>query len=300
MTLMDPKVDFVFKRIFGSEKNKNLLISFLNSVFDGRYDLIQEIDLKNTDNEKDGVEHKFSRLDIKAITDRGEIINIEIQRSDRKDMVQRSLYYASKMIQEQLDGKEDVGNNKKTYKNYRKMQRVVAINIVNFNCTDSEHFHSFSNLTSNEGHQLTDLIEIHFLELPKFATQIKAGENLLECWMEFLDKKESQNLTEKKEIFPELKQATVELNRLSLDQSERELYEKRLETLRDEEALLQQAEEKGVEKGKEIGKEIGKEELLTNQILRALKRGRDKAFIMDEYQCSEEIFQKSFLLLNKI
>ena len=63
--LLHPKIDFIFKNIFGAEKNKRILISFLNSVLKNPYP-ITAVEIKNTDVEKAFIEDKFSRLDIKA------------------------------------------------------------------------------------------------------------------------------------------------------------------------------------------------------------------------------------------
>ena len=65
--LLDPKMDFVFKNIFGSEKNPKILISFLNATLKPK-DLITSVEIKNTDINKNYIEDKFSRLDVKAKT----------------------------------------------------------------------------------------------------------------------------------------------------------------------------------------------------------------------------------------
>lgn len=88
--LLDPKMDFVFKNIFGSEKNPQILISFLNATLKPK-DLITAVEIKNTDINKGYIEDKFSRLDVKATTSNDEVINIEIPKleegSDEKDML---------------------------------------------------------------------------------------------------------------------------------------------------------------------------------------------------------------------
>ena len=73
--LLSPKVDFVFKKIFGNENHPNILISFLNAVMKPK-DLIKTVEIRNSDIEKEHIEDKYSRLDIKAITNNGEHINI--------------------------------------------------------------------------------------------------------------------------------------------------------------------------------------------------------------------------------
>ena len=94
--LLDPKMDFVFKNIFGSEKNPKILISFLNATLKPK-DLITSVEIKNTDINKNYIEDKFSRLDVKAKTSNDEIINIEIQLKNEYNMIKRSLDYWSKL-----------------------------------------------------------------------------------------------------------------------------------------------------------------------------------------------------------
>ena len=76
-TLLNPQIDFVFKKIFGTEKNKPILINFLNAVIKLTTP-IKDVEIKNNDIDKDFIEDKFSRLDVKATTSNKEHINIEI------------------------------------------------------------------------------------------------------------------------------------------------------------------------------------------------------------------------------
>ena len=94
--LLDPKMDFIFKKIFGSNENKNILISFLNATLKGKDEIVW-VKIEGTDIEKSYLEDKFSRLDIKAVTNKKEQINIEIQLRNERNMAKRTLYYWSKM-----------------------------------------------------------------------------------------------------------------------------------------------------------------------------------------------------------
>ena len=78
--LLDPKVDFVFKNIFGSPKHPRILISFLNACIKPEHP-ITEVTIKNTEITKEYMEESFSRLDVLATTQDGEVINIEMQRA---------------------------------------------------------------------------------------------------------------------------------------------------------------------------------------------------------------------------
>ena len=76
LEILSPKIDFVFKRIFGNENNPRILISFLNAVIKPK-DLIEAVQIMNNDIDKESIEDKFSRLDIKAKTNKDELINNE-------------------------------------------------------------------------------------------------------------------------------------------------------------------------------------------------------------------------------
>ena len=157
--LLDPKIDFVFKKIFGSEKHPRVLISFLNAILKP-INPISNVEIRNSDLEKEFLDDKFSRLDIKARTNKNEIINIEIQLKNEYNMIKRSLYYWSKMYEEQLNEGDD----------YSKLERTICINILNFKYLDNNRFHNGYRLKEIEtNEELTNIQEIHFIEIPKLS-----------------------------------------------------------------------------------------------------------------------------------
>ena len=236
--LLDPKMDFVFKNIFGSEKNPKILISFLNATLKPKY-LITSAEVKNTDLNKNYIEDKFSRLDIKATTSNNEIINIEIQLKNEYNMIKRSLYYWSKLYSEQLNEGED----------YNILKRTICINILNFKYLKTRKFHSgyrLKEIYSNE--ELTDVAEIHFIEIPKLEKD-SDEKDMLVNWVEFLKDPESEKVRSLEMNIEEIRQAKDELIRMSNDDTQREIYEMRAKTLRDKVSALNEAERKGIEKG---------------------------------------------------
>lgn len=261
-TLLNPQIDFVFKKIFGSEKNKPILINFLNAVIKP-INPIQEVEIRNNDIDKEYLESKFSRLDIKATTNNKEHINIDIQVKNVYNMIQRTLYYWSKMYSEQIQNRE----------NYNKLERTVCINILNFKYLDNDRYHNsyrLKEVTTNE--ELTNLQEIHFIELLKFneignKKEIEDIEKMdsLERWLEFLIEPESNTVRQLELSDEAIKQAKTELYRLSMDSKEREMYYMREKAIYDEISALENAEKKGLEKGIEQGKkEVAKSLLLAN------------------------------------
>ena len=247
--LLDPKVDFVFKNIFGSPNHPEILISFLNATLKPKKKIVS-VDIKKTDIEKQYIEDKYSRLDVKATTSNDEIINIEIQLKNENNMIKRSLYYLSKMYEEQLNEKED----------YSKLARTVCINILNFKYLKTDNFHTgyrFKEIESNE--ELTDIMEVHFIEIPKLKDS-SDEKDMLVAWTEFLKDPESERVRGLELSIEEIRQAKDELIRMSNDKKQRELYDMRANSLRDKISELNAAERKGIEKGKKEGRKEGIEE----------------------------------------
>ena len=240
--LLDPKMDFVFKNIFGSEKNPEILISFLNATLKPK-DLITAVEMKNTDINKDYIEDKFSRLDVKATTSNNEVINIEIQLKNEYNMIKRSLYYWSKLYSEQLNEGED----------YSILKRTICINILNFKYLKTRKFHSgyrLKEIYSNE--ELTDVAEIHFIEIPKLEEGTDEKDMLVN-WVEFLKDPESEKVRSLEMSIEEIRLAKDELIRMSNDDTQRQIYEMRAKTLKDKISALNEAERKGIEKGIQKG-----------------------------------------------
>ncbi|MBN1066193.1 Rpn family recombination-promoting nuclease/putative transposase [Clostridium botulinum] len=255
--LLDPKIDFIFKNIFGAEKNSRILISFLNSVLKSN-NPIKSVEIKNTDIEKTFIEDKFSRLDVKAITDNNELINIEIQLKNEYNMMKRSLYYWSKLYEEQLGEGED----------YSKLQRTICINILNFKYLKNDRFHNAYRLKEvDTNEELTDVEEIHFIEIPKLDDECDE-KDLLVAWTEFLKNPESEKVRNLEMSIEEIREAKDELIKISNDKKQRELYEMRAKILKDKISALNEAERKGVEQGKiEVAKNLLKMGLSVDQIL---------------------------------
>ncbi|MCX0373536.1 Rpn family recombination-promoting nuclease/putative transposase [Clostridium perfringens] len=261
-TLLNPQIDFVFKKIFGTEKNKPILINFLNAVIKP-ITPIKDVEIKNNDIDKDFIEDKFSRLDVKATTSNKEHINIEIQVKNEYNMIQRTLYYWSKMYSEQIQNRD----------NYSKLERTVCINILNFKYLKNDKYHNayrLKEITSNE--ELTNIQEIHFIELPKFneignKEYVENVEEMdaLEKWLEFLVEPESNTVRQLELSNEEIKLAKSELYRLSMDSKEREQYNMREKAIYDRISALENAEAKGKLEGKIEGTlEVAKKLLLAD------------------------------------
>ncbi|MGL5378712.1 Rpn family recombination-promoting nuclease/putative transposase [Clostridium sp.] len=235
--LLSPRVDFVFKKIFGNEQHPNILISFLNAVLNQK-DVITSVKILNTDIDKEHIDDKYSRLDIKATTNNKEHINIEIQVKNEYNMVKRSMYYWSKMYEGQIIEGDD----------YDKLARTVCINILDFKCLKNDRFHNCYRLKEVEtNEELTDIQELHFIELPKYkgVSEDEDISNMLEIWTTFIKNPGSKVIERLEMSKEEIKDAKYELLRISASSKERELYERRKESLLNKVSALKNAEEKG-------------------------------------------------------
>jgi predicted transposase/invertase (TIGR01784 family) len=239
--LLDPKNDFVFKRIFGSEENKDILLAFLNRTFlEAGEPPLTEIILMNPYTDKDSPRDKQSIFDIKARTVEDKLINVEMQLFNKYDNEKRTLYYWSKQYSSQLEEGQA----------YSKLRKCVTINILNFTILPNERYHSVFHLREDHsGITLIDDVEIHIMELSKLDDQPIPNEGGLLNWLLFL-KSEDTTLWEVLKVNePQLGKAMTALEYLSQSAEARRLYEMRQKALHDEASMLEGAREEGERRG---------------------------------------------------
>jgi len=247
---MDLKIDFAFKQLFGIEKNKDITIVLLNAILQrtGRAQ-IKNIWFSNTEA---GGEHKDdnqSRLDILAVTDAGESINVEIQFSNKYDMVKRSIYYWVGVYRTPI----------KKSMSYKELNPVIAINILNFDLLDqTDCFHTTYHLYEDrEKFKLTDVMEIHFIEMTKLirdwqADKLDPQNDVLARWLLMLGMVDRRNGKVYEDIYKELEviamkdetlhEAFENWEALSGTAEQMIAYEGRMKRIFDEEATVREAQ----------------------------------------------------------
>ncbi|WP_194848348.1 Rpn family recombination-promoting nuclease/putative transposase [Candidatus Neptunochlamydia vexilliferae] len=272
MEKINPRVDIAFKKIFGIEENKDLLISLINSIV-GEGDQVVDVTLLNPYNQKNFKKDKLSILDIKAKGSNGKRFNIEIQIADEADYDKRALYYWARLYTEQLKSSED----------YSTLEKVIGIHILNFtSIPEVQNYHNIFQVTEKEtGLLYFKDLELHTIELKKFTDavgkefggMVSKIQSSLDMWSAFLTRKDLLNVSKLPQILdkPELKKAIEVLNIMNFTPEEREAYEDHLKWLRIEANSLKKAEERGAEKGRqkeklEIAQALLKQGLPVNQI----------------------------------
>jgi len=240
--LLDPRNDFVFKRIFGSAENQDILLAFLNRTFvEAGNQPLTEIILLNPYTEKDAPQDKQSIFDIEAKTADGRLVNVEMQLFNKYDNEKRTLYYWSKLYAGQLSEGQL----------YKQLKKCVTINILNFSILPGDRFHNVFHLREDHtGVTLIDDIEIHFLELSKLNTEEWSVEGGLINWLLFLKSESKKNWEVLRMNEPALGKAMTALEYLSQDAEARRLYEMRQKALHDEASMLDGARSEGITKGK--------------------------------------------------
>jgi len=145
---------------------------------------------------------------------------------------------------------------------YHVLKKTISILILDDHAYDTDDFHVCSRIRNfEEMFELTDLLEIHILELPKVHKQGKRSKNnKLISWMNFLYAQTREELDMASEANPVIRKATDMLMAMSRDEEERLRYEAREEFLLDQQYRLQAAERTGIEIGEKKGREEGRKE----------------------------------------
>ncbi|QIW21927.1 Rpn family recombination-promoting nuclease/putative transposase [Bacillus thuringiensis] len=255
--LVNLRIDFAFKQLFGTKGNEEILTGFLNAILEESLDApITSLQLEDPHLHKSYEDDKLSILDLLATLDNGTQVNIEIQLRNTHDMVKRSLYYWSKLYTSQMQ--EGMP--------YRSLRKTITINLLDFILFSQEDaFHTTGQLWNTKMQRLlSDDIEIHFVEIPKLVKQwreekVNPWENTFVRWMLLLSAHEDEHLTQTLEEIamnqdPILQKAMNKWENMSHDSSFRTAYEAREKLLLDEQAKLAHAREEGLEEGMEKGK----------------------------------------------
>jgi predicted transposase/invertase (TIGR01784 family) len=220
---IDPRVDFAFKKVFGSESSKALTISLINAVLNPPPESrIVGLDLLNPYSEKMALDDKVSILDIKARDPQNRIYNLEMQMVATASLTPRLLYYWSKIYSQQLtEGR-----------NYNVLRPTISICFVNGKMfTDRKDYLTRFRLLDDKARVcLTNHIEFHLIELPKFGKRLEQLSDPLDYWLYFFENGASLDAEALPERLdrPEQRAALGVLNMLVRSDSEREKYEARL------------------------------------------------------------------------
>ena len=236
-----PKMDIIFQAIFGEVGSENITKDFLEKILKRK---IEKISLdKNPILRRELKDDKLGVLDIVTELDGKEKCNIEMQLIDKNNIIERMLYYWSKMYTRQIKAGDD----------YKKLEKTIVILIADFNIKGLEEveYHSTWKIIETNSVKkliLTDKFELDIIELLKIKGRENEKDQLLD-WLIFLENPESERVTRKMEENENLKEAVEKLDRISEDEKMQRIIELREKAIRDEHAIYAKGVDDGIEKG---------------------------------------------------
>ena len=249
--LLNPKNDYVFKRLFGSVGNETITKNLLSCILQQN---ITDVQLDcNPILEKNLLDDKVGILDIKAKIDNTTNIDIEMQVTDHKNIEKRILFYLSKMYTKTIKKSQD----------YSSLEKCIAILITNYNIDIIKNIPKYITKWSirEEEYQkivLTDVMEIYIIELNKFKDyKEKSNHNSLNSWIEFIESPEVVDMSNK-----EIQKAKKVLEEISQDEHEQYLAELREKYIMDQMSIESAGYDKGLKAGiEQRNKQIAKKML---------------------------------------
>jgi predicted transposase/invertase (TIGR01784 family) len=233
---LDPKVDYAFKKVFGSDTNKPILLNLLEAVLTPSDPRIVDLDLLNPFNDKEALDDKLSILDIKARDQHGRLYNVEMQMVSPRTYPERVLYYWAVLHGQQMHEGVD----------YVSLRTTISISFVNSVLFPQvPDYHLDFQLRSSRHPELifSGQQSIHVVELPKFRKSAEELTEPLEVWCYFLvhgASLDTDNLPAALRT-PAVRRAMEVLQMLTQNDLERERYLSRLKAERDRVSFLNEA-----------------------------------------------------------
>jgi predicted transposase/invertase (TIGR01784 family) len=244
----------------GERGDEEQLLSFLNAVLkpSGVDKLVSVEILEGKTLPPEVIGDKKSILDLRARTNDGSLVNVEVQLRNLRNMDKRSLFYASREFGSGIDAGQD----------YIELPRVIAINIVDFEFIPEEtisDFHTCFHLWEDrhKDYMLTNALEIHFIDIPKFRRLPVKNivEDRLLQWITFFDKETTQEtLEEVLRMDAAIQKAHEKMTLISGDKEAMRYYHMREKALFDFTSGMNSARREGREEGLAEGKKEGKKE----------------------------------------
>lgn len=251
---INPYTDFGFKKLFGTPLNKDLLISFLNSLFDGK-EVVRDLTYLNGESLGNGYGDRRAIFDVYCENEQGETFIVEMQKAEQQFFKDRSVFYSTFPIQNQ--GKKGIWN--------FKLKGVYTIGILDFVFPNHEYpqdslRHEVKLVDVDDKHVFYDKLTFLYLEMPKFTKGEEELNTLYDKWLfvlHNLSRLMKRPATLQERIFTRLFEQ-AEIARYTPE--ERQDYEDSLKVYRDMKNVLDTAELRGLEKGRKEGRREGRKE----------------------------------------
>lgn len=282
MRFINPKTDFAFKKIFGSNESKPILISFLNAMIYRGNSTITDLEIIDPYLPSKVAYLKDSYLDVQAKLAGGETVIIEMQVLNVASFAKRVVYNTAKAYSTQLFRGQG----------YSKLKPVIALTITDFEMFDHDQ-EVISHFVFKEKERLFEYpdpgMEMIFIELPKFNKQLDELETLTDKWVYFMKNAPSLEVVPSTmENVSEIQQAFAIANETNLNPEELKDLEDRERYIMDQQGILRKGIEEGLAQGREQGREEGREEgIALGMREKALEIARQLLNVLDNQTISQ-------------
>ena len=243
MKFINPKVDYAFKKIFGSHQSEKILISFLNAIIYDGEKIIESLTIVNPFNPGQIISFKDTYLDVKAVLVDGSIVVIEMQVARMTAFNKRVAYNLAKAYANQLDKGEK----------YPLLNPAIAVTITDFILfkTTDDAINKFVFQEETKKLECLDKeLRLIFVELPKFKKTLSELQGLKDKWIYFLKEAASlDGIPESLGEVVEIEQALNIANFINMSPEELEVVENRGIAMQDERGRIAYAEQLGEARG---------------------------------------------------
>lgn len=247
--------DFGFKRIFGTDPNKELLINFLNSLFDGE-EVIKDVKYLNSENVGDVYTERKAIFDVYCENEQGEKFIVEMQNAYQTYFKDRSLFYSTFPIREQAPKGSDW--------NFC-LKKVYVVALLNYKMSDeafdsTDTIHTIALMDTKTNKVFNAKLMFKYVEVGRFDKTDEELTSLSDKWMyvlKNLSRLDNRPSSLREKIFTKLFDAAA-IARFS--PNELREYEDSLKAYRDIKNSLDTAKEEGRAEGREEGRAEGREE----------------------------------------
>ncbi len=236
MQFVDIKNDIAFRKIFGNENKKIILISFLNAIMKLKgKNIIEDVEILNPYQLPIIKNLKASIIDVKARDKRGKTYIIEMQVAEPDGLDKRLLYYASKEYSQQIESGEY----------YTKLRPVIFIGIFDFKFNEGDKYLSHHAVCDVEnGERTIKDMDFYFIELPKFNEPLVELTEITDKWIFFIKEVENLDVMPKNVDDEGLKAAYQDANKHSWKKEELEAYDYAAMREQDERGKVELAEKR--------------------------------------------------------
>jgi predicted transposase/invertase (TIGR01784 family) len=242
--ILSPKSDFVFKLIFGDQRNSDILAGFLKAALKLPGDEYDSLVLVDPHLKREFEDDKLGILDVKVRTKSGMVINVEIQLASSPELRDRIVLYGAKMLTEQV----------KRGDTWDRAEQVISIIIIDDILIPEEpgYYNEYALCNRASGRPFTELLGVNILELPKLPKE--SDGSALWFWGNFFRSKGEEEFQMAAEQDPGVRKAVAVLMELSDDERNQMLADARDRWVTDHNNVLRYRYRQGIEKGREEGK----------------------------------------------